>query len=146
MSTYCTCTIDVISKAGFSMRDGVAFCNSCFKPEVNSNPKVHEKPARQMNVISDLFDFKFERFVSVSYFQLLYAITVIIWTITAVALFVFLLANASYLSGGLVFLFVIGIPAVYFLLLIYTRMSIELIINFFQIGKDIKAMRDAQES
>lgn len=142
MSSFCTCTVDVISKAGFSMRDGVAYCNSCSKPEINSNPQLTAKNISQGNVISDIFDFKFEKFVSVTYFRLLYGISVVLWTLVAVICFFLLLANASYLQGGIVFLFVIGIPAVYFLVLIYTRMSIELIVNFFQIGKDIKALRE----
>ncbi|CAN2190154.1 Protein of unknown function DUF4282 [Candidatus Nanopelagicaceae bacterium] len=144
MATYCTCTVDIISKSGFSIRDGVAYCNNCSKPEVSSSPKVSSKPASEGNLLGDLFDFKFEKFVSVSYFQLLYGITVVLWTIVAVVMFVLLLANSSYLPGGFVFLFLIGIPAVYFLLLIYTRMSIELIVNFFQIGKDIKAIRESK--
>lgn len=142
MSTYCTCTIEVISKTGFAIRDGVAYCNTCSKPEINSNPNLTTKTPSQPNLFSDLFDFKFQRFVSVSYFQLLYGITVVLWTIVAVALFILLLVNASYLSGGIVFLGVIGIPVVYLLLLIYTRMSIELIVNFFQIGEDIKGLRE----
>lgn len=142
MSTYCTCTIEVISKTGFAIRDGVAYCNTCSKPEINSNPNLTTKTPSQPNLFSDLFDFKFQRFVSVSYFQLLYGITVVLWTIVAVAFFILLLVNASYLSGGIVFLGVIGIPVVYLLLLIYTRMSIELIVNFFQIGEDIKGLRE----
>lgn len=142
MSTYCTCTVEVISETGFAIRDGVAYCNTCFKAEINSNPNLTTKSQAQSNLFSDLFDFKFERFVSVSYFQLLYGITVVLWTIVAVALFILLLVNASYLSGGIVFLGVVGIPVVYLLLLIYTRMSIELIVNFFQIGEDIKGLRE----
>ena len=142
MSTYCTCTIEVISKTGFAIRDGVAYCNTCSKPEINSNPNLTTKTPSQPNLFSDLFDFKFQRFVSVSYFQLLYGITVVLWTIVAVAFFILLLINATYLSGGIVFLGVIGIPVVYLLLLIYTRMSIELIVNFFQIGEDIKGLRE----
>ena len=143
MSNYCTCTVDVISKSGFSMRDGVAYCNSCNKPEVSSSPTKKANPNSQGNAISNLFDFKFEKFVSVSYFRLLYGITVVLWSIIAVILFFLVLANSSYMNGGLVFLFVLGIPVVYLLILIYTRMSIELIINFFDIGKDIKAMRES---
>ena len=143
MSNYCTCTVDVISKSGFSMRDGIAYCNSCNKPEVSSGPSVKQQVKSEGNAVSNLFDFKFEKFVSVSYFRLLYGITVVLWTIIAVVLFFYVLANASYIPGGIVFLFIIGIPAVYLLILIYTRMSIELIINFFEIGKDIKAMRDS---
>jgi len=142
MSTYCTCTVEVISKTGFAIRDGVAYCNTCFKPEINSNPNLITKSPSQPNLFSDLFDFKFQRFVSVSYFQLLYGITVVLWTIVAIALFILLLVNASYLSGGIVFLGIIGIPVAYLLLLIYTRMSIELIVNFFQIGEDIKGLRE----
>ena len=143
MSNYCTCTVDVISKSGFSMRDGVAYCNSCNKPEVSSSPTKKANPNSQGNAISNLFDFKFEKFVSVSYFRLLYGITVVLWSIIAVILFFLVLANSSYMNGGLVFLFVLGIPVVYLLILIYTRMSIELIINFFDIGKDIKAIRES---
>lgn len=60
----------------------------------------------------------------------------------AVIAFIYILANAHYISGGMVFLFLLGIPTVYFLILIYTRMSIELIVNFFQIGKDIKKIKE----
>jgi hypothetical protein len=70
---------------------------------------------------------------------------VALWTILAVVSLVMLWFNSFYLSGGLVLLFTLVIPAVYFLILIYTRMSIELIVNFFQIGKDIKAMRESQK-
>jgi hypothetical protein len=142
MSAYCTCTVEVISAAGFSFRDGVAYCNHCSKPEVSSGQQKEPKPAGTGNLVSDLFDFKLERFVSVSYFKLLYAITVILWTIVAVIAFIYILANAQYVSGGIVFLFLLGIPTVYFLILIYTRMSIELIVNFFQIGKDIKEIKE----
>jgi hypothetical protein len=143
MSNYCTCTVDVISAAGFSFRDGVAYCNHCSKPEVSSGQVKVTKPEGTGNLIADLFDFKLIRFVSVSYFKLLYAITVILWTIVAVIALIYVLSNAQYNSGGIVFLFLLGIPTVYLLLLIYTRMSIELIVNFFAIGKDIKELKEA---
>ena len=145
MSNYCNCTVEVISKAGFSMRDGIAYCNSCTKPEVSSSPKVVSKSEGNGNALVNLFDFKFEEFVSVSYFRILYGITVALWTILAVVSLIMLWFNSFYLSGGLVLLFTLVIPAVYFLILIYTRMSIELIVNLFQIGKDIKAMRESQK-
>ena len=143
MSTYWTCTVEEISATGFSFRDGIAFCNYCFKPEVSSDPQKEHKPTGNTNFVADLFDFKLERFVSVSYFKLLYSITVILWTIAALISMIFVLANAQYISGGIVFLYILGIPTVYFLLLIYTRMTIELIVNFFQIGKDIKEIKDS---
>ena len=143
MGAFCTCTVDIISKSGFSMREGIAYCNHCSKPEVSSNSNTPVKAQRAGNLITDLFDFKIEKFVSVAYFRLLYKISVILWTIVAVvALFLFW-SNSSYLPGGLVFLLSLVIPVVYFLILIYTRMSIELIVNFFQIGKDIKSLREA---
>ena len=125
------------------MRDGIAYCNSCTKPEVSSSPNVVTKSEGSGNAIANLFDFKFEKFVSVSYFRFIYGITVALWTILAVVSLFMLWVNSFYLSGGLVLLFTLVIPAVYFLILIYTRMSIELIVNFFQIGKDLKAMREA---
>ena len=143
MSNFCSCTVEVISKSGFSIRDGIAYCNVCNKPEVSSTPTAKTLAKNDGNALSNLFDFKFEKFVSVSYFRLLYGITVVLWSLIAVVLFFLVLANSSYMPGGIVFLFIIGIPAVYLLILIYTRMSIELIINFFEIGKDIKALREA---
>lgn len=143
MSTYCTCTVDVITASGFSFRDGVAYCNHCSKPEVSSGFQQESRPVKTNNLVADLFDFQLERFVSVSYFKLLYAITVILWTIVAVIAMIYVLVNAQYVSGGILFLFILGIPTLYFLLLIYTRMSIELIVNFFQIGKDIKELKES---
>lgn len=142
MSKYCTCTVEIISKSGFSIREGVAYCNSCLKPEVNSAPADAAIKNSNSNPIIDLFDFKFERFVSISYFRLLYGITVVLWSIIAVVFLFLVLMNASYINGGIVFLLLIGIPIGYLLLLIYTRMSIELIINFFEIGKDIKSLKE----
>ena len=143
MSTFCTCPIDVISKAGFSMRDGIAYCNSCSKPEVNSTSVKVAPKQNTGSPIADLFDFKFERFVSVSYFRLLYGVSVILWTIVAI-LFIFLLfADAFYVGGGLKFLLFIGIIVFYFVMLVYTRISIEVLVNFFQIGKDIKTLRES---
>lgn len=127
------------------MRDGIAYCNSCTKPEVSSSPKVVTKSEGNGNALVNLFDFKFEEFVSVSYFRLIYGITVALWTIIAFVSLFILWNNSFYLSGGLVLLFTLVIPVVYLLILIYTRMSIELIVNFFQIGKDIKAMREYQK-
>lgn len=126
------------------MRDGVAYCNSCSKPEISSTSASAVKSTSKGNIISDLFDFEFKKFVSVSYFQLLYAITVVLWTIVALVGLILLLVNASYLSGGIVFLFLIGIPTFYLLVLIYTRMTIELIVNFFQIGRDIRSMSEGK--
>jgi hypothetical protein len=145
MSNYCNCTVEVISKAGFSMRDGIAYCNSCTKPEVSSSPNVVTKSEGNGNALVNLFDFKFEEFVSVSYFRLIYGITVALWTIIAFVSLFILWNNSLYLSGGLILLFTLLIPVFYLLILIYTRMSIELIVNFFQIGKDIKAMRESQK-
>jgi hypothetical protein len=145
MSNYCNCTVEVISKAGFSMRDGIAYCNSCTKPEVSSSPNVVNKSEGNGNALVNLFDFKFEEFVSVSYFRLIYGITVALWTIIAFVSLFILWNNSLYLSGGLILLFTLLIPVFYLLILIYTRMSIELIVNFFQIGKDIKAMRESQK-
>jgi hypothetical protein len=142
MSKYCTCTVEIISKSGFSIREGVAYCNSCLKPEVNSAPADAAIKNSNSNPIIDLYDFKFERFVSISYFRLLYGITVVLWSIIAVVFLFLVLMNASYINGGIVFLLLIGIPIGYLLLLIYTRMSIELIINFFEIGKDIKSLKE----
>lgn len=145
MSNYCNCTVEVISKAGFSMRDGIAYCNSCTKPEVSSSPNAVAKSEGNSNALVNLFDFKFEEFVSVSYFRLIYGITVALWTIIAFVSLIILWSNSFYLSGGLILLFTLVIPVLYLLILIYTRMSIELIVNFFQIGKDIKAMRESQK-
>lgn len=150
MAAYCTCTVDEISAAGFSFRGGMAYCNHCGKPEVSSGPvkvprQVSEsEPIKSGNLVLDLFDFELERFVSVSYFKLLYAITVILWTIGATILFLYILANAQNVSGFVVFIFLLGIPIVYLLLLIYTRMSIEIIVNFFQIGKDLREIRNSK--
>jgi len=38
VTTSCTCNLETITSGGFTMRDGIAYCNSCLKPEVTSNP------------------------------------------------------------------------------------------------------------
>jgi hypothetical protein len=38
VTTSCTCNLETIKSGGFTMRDGIAYCNSCLKPEVTSSP------------------------------------------------------------------------------------------------------------
>ena len=124
------------------MRDGIAYCNSCLKPEVTSSPIQQVEVKRTGNAISTLFDFKFEEFVSVAYSRFVYALIVILWTFVAVSGIILVLMNASYLSGAVVVLLLLGIPLAYLLVLIISRMSIEFTVLFFRIGKDIQALRE----
>jgi hypothetical protein len=144
MNTFCTCTAEEISIKGFSMRQGVAYCNNCLKPDESTSPSA--SPSQGLtdeirgNAIADLFDFKLEKFVSVTYFRFLYAITVVLWTIVLVFSFVVILVSASTIPGWVTVLLLLGSPFVYLLAIIISRMSIELTVNFFQIGRDIKTL------
>lgn len=142
MNSYCTCSVETISSAGFTMREGIAYCNSCLKPEVTSSPIQQTVDKRKGNAISSLFDFKFEEFVSVAYSRFVYALIVILWTFVAAAGIILVLINASYLSGAVVILLLLGIPLAYLLVLIISRMSIEFTVLFFRIGRDIQALRE----
>jgi hypothetical protein len=142
VNSYCTCSVETISSAGFTMREGIAYCNSCLKPEVTSSPIQQTLDKRKGNAISSLFDFKFEEFVSVAYSRFVYALIVILWTFVAAAGIILVLINASYLSGAVVILLLLGIPLAYLLVLIISRMSIEFTVLFFRIGRDIQALRE----
>ena len=142
MSNYCTCSIETITSGGFTMREGIAYCNSCLKPEVTSSPVQQAESKKMGNAISSLFDFKFEEFVSVAYSRFVYALIVILWTFVAGSGMILVLMNASYLSGAIVVLLLLGIPLAYLLVLIISRMSIEFTVLFFRIGKDIQALRE----
>jgi hypothetical protein len=124
------------------MREGIAYCNSCLRPEVTSSPVQEVKVKGTGNALSSLFDFKFENFVSVAYSRFVYALIVILWTFVAASGIILVLMNASYLSGAIVVLLLIGIPFAYLLVLIISRMSIEFTVLFFRIGEDIQALKE----
>lgn len=142
MNSYCTCSVETISSGGFTMREGIAYCNSCLRPEVTSSPVQEVKVKGTGNALSSLFDFKFENFVSVAYSRFVYALIVILWTFVAASGIILVLMNASYLSGAIVVLLLIGIPFAYLLVLIISRMSIEFTVLFFRIGEDIQALKE----
>jgi hypothetical protein len=144
MNTFCTCTAEEISVKGFSIRQDIAYCNNCWKPEESTSfsagPSPRSSDEVSGNAITDLFDFNLEKFVSVTYARFLYTILVTLWTLLLIIAFVVFLRSISVVPGWVSVLFFLGSPTVYLLGLIYTRMTIELIVNFFQIGKDIRAM------
>ena len=53
MSTYCSCSIATISSGGFTMREGIAYCNSCLKPEVTSSPLPKNDSPLPKNDLAD---------------------------------------------------------------------------------------------
>lgn len=145
MSTYCVCTTDVIAKSGFTMRNSIASCNNCGKQEVSSQPSgAIKKGSQETTFFQDLFEYDFERFISVTYFKVLYKVSVILLAISWSIIFLLVLINGESLGGGVVFLAMVLIPIVFLISVLYTRLNIELIVNFFQIGRDIKGIRDSR--
>jgi len=53
MTNYCTCNLETITSGGFTMREGIAYCNSCLKPEVTSSPLPKNDSPLPKNDLAD---------------------------------------------------------------------------------------------
>jgi hypothetical protein len=88
------------------------------------------------NFIRSLYDFKFSTLIATRVIRFLYALLVILYSIGFAILFFGLLGRGSAGVGGAILL----IP-VYVLWLIWLRVLMEIVIVFFGIGDDVRAIR-----
>jgi hypothetical protein len=92
----------------------------------------------QKGFFKSLYDFKFSSLITSRVIRFVYTVIVILDTITAVITFFELIRQGS----GFVPIAIIGVPIVYILGLIFTRIGLELIIVIFRIGEDVRSIRD----
>jgi hypothetical protein len=89
--------------------------------------------------LRSLYDFGFTSLITPKVIRFVYAALVIIISITSVFFLIACLAS----NRGLVIVFgLIFVPILYLLNLIFLRITMELIIVFFNIGEDVHAIRN----
>jgi hypothetical protein len=89
--------------------------------------------------IRSLFDFSFSSFVTLRVIRVLYVLITVLYTLVALAVFISLLAQHT---AGSVVGAIIGVPIAYFIYLTIARISLEVLMVIFNIGKDVRRIRE----
>jgi hypothetical protein len=89
--------------------------------------------------LKSLYDFKFESFITLRVIRALYVLITIVYSLGSVVVFVVLLAEHA--PFDIVFA-LIGVPLLYLIYLTMARISLEFIMVVFNIGKDVRGIRE----
>lgn len=88
--------------------------------------------------LRSLYDFKFTSLIATKVIRFVYALLVIVYSILAVLTLIACLASKN---GVLIFFGFIILPMLYLLYLIMIRIFMEIVIVFFKMGEDVRAIR-----
>jgi hypothetical protein len=89
--------------------------------------------------LRSLFDFSFSSFVTLRVIRVLYVLITIIYSLVAIVAFIVLLAAHK---PGTIAAAIIGVPLAYLVYLIFARIMMELLMVVFNIGKDVRTLRE----
>jgi Domain of unknown function (DUF4282) len=89
--------------------------------------------------VRSLYDFKFTSFITLRVIRALYVLITIIYSLGAVVFFIALLVGHT--PGGIV-IAIIGVPIFYLIYLTLARISLEIVMVVFNIGKDVRAINE----
>lgn len=90
--------------------------------------------------LRSLYDFKFTSLIATKVIRFVYALLVILYSILAALTLIGCLASKN---GALIFFGFIILPILYLLYLILIRIFMEIVIVFFKMGEDVRAIRDS---
>ena len=134
------------------------FCASCgarrpeavapepVPPPPIAPPLVAAAPVAAMNpaafdakgFLRSLYDFKFTSLIATKVIRFVYALLVIVYSILAALTLIGCLASKN---GALIFFGFIILPMLYLLYLILIRIFMEIVVVFFKMGEDVRAIR-----
>lgn len=89
--------------------------------------------------IGSLFDFSFSSFVTLRVIRVLYVLITVFYSLIALTFFISLLAKHTPAS---IIIAIVGVPIVYFIYLIIARITMEVLMVIFNIGKDVRRIRE----
>jgi Domain of unknown function (DUF4282) len=88
--------------------------------------------------LRSLYDFKFTSLIATKVIRFVYALLVIVYSIFAALTLIACLASKN---GALIFFGFIILPLLYLLYLIMIRILMEMVVVFFKMGEDVRAIR-----
>jgi hypothetical protein len=88
--------------------------------------------------IRSLYNFRFTEFITPQMIRFFYGFSVVVLTIIAV---IYLIAAFASGDETAIILGLIGIPIIYFIYVIFTRIAFELIAIVFRMADDLRAIR-----
>ena len=145
MAKFCTCDAAVISKSGYEMISGRLVCKSCGLPDIESTSIV-ASPARKSgdeavegDFLKNLFDLKIDNYISVKFSRFIYGFSIAIYALLSIGIFIYALAASQTLGSLSVLLMALSV-VLFFILTVFARLSVELIVVIFQIARDIRTI------
>jgi hypothetical protein len=115
-----------------------------FRQEEPSQPSL-EPPAREPyengTFIAALFDFSFSSLVTLRVIRVLYVLITILLSLAAI---IGILAALVRHTPADIVLAVVIIPITYLIYLTFTRIGMEILIVLFNLGKDVRIIRDGR--
>ena len=145
MAKFCTCDVVVISKSGYEMVSGKIVCKSCGLPDIESTPTITSstrntgEAAVEGDFLNNLFDLKIDNYISVKFSRFIYGFSIAIYALLSLAIFIYALAMSEWLGGWTIVMMAASV-ALFFILTILARLSVELIVVIFQIARDIRTI------
>jgi hypothetical protein len=88
--------------------------------------------------LRSLYDFRFTSLIATKVIGFVYALLVIVYSIFAALMLIGCLASKN---GALIFFGFIILPLLYLLYLILIRIFMEIVVVFFKMGEDVRAIR-----
>lgn len=109
-------------------------------PPVAPAPVAAVNPAAfdAKGFLRSLYDFKFTSLIATKVIRFVYALLVIVYSIFAALTLIACLASKN---GALIFFGFIILPMLYLLYLIMIRIFMEIVVVFFKMGEDVRAIR-----
>ena len=151
MANFCICDSAVIAKSGYESVSGKMVCRTCGLPDIDSSSSASRvvrnsgEEAVEGDFLQNLFDFKIDNYISVKFSRFIYAISITIYGVLSVIIFFYALANSQWLGGWTLLLMLFSV-ALFFILSIFARLSVELIVVIFQIARDIRTISGQRPS
>jgi Domain of unknown function (DUF4282) len=93
----------------------------------------------EKSFIRSLYDFSFSSLVTLRVIRVLYVVVTALYSLAAVVAFVGLLARHTTTDILVAF---VGVPIAYFIYLLFARIMFEILMVVFNIGKDVRAIRE----
>ena len=110
---------------------------------VPPQPSMSRQAMEEKSFFSSLFDFSFSSFITLRVIRVLYVIVLVLLGLGSIVQFVSLII--AFKAIGVV-LAVVFVPIFFFLDLIAARIGMEVLILIFDIGKDVRTIRQQNEA
>lgn len=109
------------------------------RPGVSSPVPDPHKAFEAKGFLRSLYDFSFSSFITLRVIRALYVLITILYTLGAIVAFVTLLVAHTVLT---IIIAIVAVPIGYLIYLTIARISLEVLMVVFNIGKDVRAVRE----